>query len=60
MEKITYKQALINKILEKAIKRRDLRAIQLIFEYTEGKPRATLDLNTDVALPVPIFGGTTH
>lgn len=43
----TYKQLLVKRILEKAINKGDVRMIEIVWNYLDGKPRGNIDLGFD-------------
>ena len=47
---ISYEEALIKKILHKAIVEGDVRMIQLIWNYLDGLPRQSIDLEGNVRI----------
>lgn len=53
-QKITYKMALLNKLLHKAIIQGDVKSIQMILEYADGKPTTPIDI-TSGGVPLPLL-----
>lgn len=52
---MSIQKIIIDKLIGKAING-DFKSIQLIFEYIEGKPKTSLDIDVK-ELPTPIYGG---